>query len=119
MLADEGPARFERGRLPGPVFAIGPENSGLTSLAMALSMLGYRCSSDVEGLPCMEEAALAAGRRDRAFDAYVNVGSVSRRCLELAMLYPESRFIIATKGHWTGGSRGGLARGRRCHRPRG
>ena len=24
VLADEGPARFERGRLPGPVFAIGP-----------------------------------------------------------------------------------------------
>ena len=101
VLADEGPAKFERGKLLGPVFAIGPENSGLTSLAMALSMLGYRCCSDVEGLPCMEEAALAAGRRDRVFDAYVNVGSVSRRCLELAMLYPESRIIIGSKGHWT------------------
>ena len=101
VLADEGPARFERGKLLGPVFAIGPENSGLTSLAMALSMLGYRCCSDVEGLPCMEEAALAAGRRDRVFDAYVNVGSVSRRCLELAMLYPESRIIIGSNGHWT------------------
>ena len=101
VLADEGPARFERGQLSGPVFAIGPEDSGLTSLAMALSMLGYRCCSDVEGLPCMEEAALAAGRRDRVFDAYVNVGSVSRRCLELAMLYPGSRIIIGSKGHGT------------------
>ena len=101
VLADEGPARFERGPLLGPVFAAGPENSGLTSLAMALSMLGYRCCSDVEELPCMEEAALDAGRRDRIFDAYVNVGSVSRRCLKLAMLYPQSRFIIATSGHWT------------------
>ncbi len=101
VLADYGPARFERGQLPGPVFAIGPENSGLTSLAMALSMLGYRCCSDVEELPYMEEAALAAGRRDRVFDAYVNVGSVSRRCLDLAMLYPESRIIIGSKGHWT------------------
>ena len=50
----------------------------------------------------MEEAALALGRRHRVFDAYVNVGSVSRRCLELAMLYPESRIIIGSKGHWTG-----------------
>ena len=99
VLADEGPARFERGRLRGPVFGIGPENSGLTSLAMSLSMLGYRCCSDVEGLPCIEEASLAAGRWDRVFDAYVNVGSVSRRCLELAMLYPESRIIIRCKGH--------------------
>ena len=99
VLADEGPAKFERGRLRGPVFGIGPENSGFTSLAMSLSMLGYRCCSDVEGLPCIEEASLDAGRWDKVFDAYVNVGSVSRRCLELAMLYPESRIIIRCKGH--------------------
>ncbi|MDE2913459.1 MAG: family 16 glycosylhydrolase [Paracoccaceae bacterium] len=101
VLADEGPAKFEMGRLPGPVFAIGPPDSGLTSLAMALSMLGYRCCSDVEGLPRREEAALVAGRRDRIFNAYVNVGSVSRQCLKLAMLYPESRVIIRSKGHRT------------------
>ena len=47
------------------------------------------------------EAALAAGCRDRIFDAYVNVGSISRRCQKLAMLYPESRVIIGSKGHWT------------------
>ena len=43
VLVDEGPARFERGQLQSPVFAIGPADGGLTSLAMALSMLGYRC----------------------------------------------------------------------------
>ena len=101
VLTDEGPAIFERGQLQGPVFAIGAGNSGLTSLAMALSMLGYRCCSNVTGLPCMEEAALAAGSRDRIFDAYVNVGSVSRQCLEWAMLYPELRVIIGSKGRWT------------------
>ena len=101
VLTDEGPARFERGRLRGPVFAIGTAGSGLTSLAMALSMLGYRCCSDVDALPCMEQAALAAGCRDRVFDAYVNVGSVSRKCLELAILYPESRVIVGSKGAWT------------------
>ena len=99
VLVNEGPAKFESNQRRCPVFGIGSANSGLTSLAMALSMLGYRCCSDVEGLPRMEEAALAAGCRDRVFDAYVNVGSVSRRCLELAMLYPEARFIIGFKGH--------------------
>ena len=84
---------------------------------MALSMLGYRCCSDVEGLPCMEEAALAAGRRDRVFDAYVNVSSVSRRCLELATMYPQSRFIIATDGRWTVAAGAYSACNRRWHKP--
>ncbi|MCY4592309.1 MAG: family 16 glycosylhydrolase [Alphaproteobacteria bacterium] len=97
VLSDEGPAEFKRNRPSGPVFGIGVENSGLTSVAMALSMLGYRCCSDVEALPHIEEAALFAGRRERVFDAYVNVGSVSRRCVELAILYPESRIIIGSK----------------------
>lgn len=34
-----------------PVFAFGLKESGLTSLAMALSMLGYRCCSDLQTLP--------------------------------------------------------------------
>lgn len=108
VLADGGPARFEKGQLPAPVFAIGPQDSGLTSLAMALSMLGYRCCSDVEELPRREETALTAGCGGRIFDAYVNVGSVSRRCLKLAMLYPESRVIIRSNRHWT------LAEGEDC-----
>ena len=112
VLTDEGPARFEGSRLQGPVFAIGPGNSGLTSLAMALSMLGYRCCSDVERLPCMEEAALAAGSRDRVFDAYVNVGSVSRQCLELAMLYPRVKSHHRVQGPLDSGLRGGCARAR-------
>ena len=45
-----------------PVFAFGPEGSGLSSLAMALSMLGYRCCSDLQELPATELEHLLAGR---------------------------------------------------------
>ncbi len=102
VLSDEGPAMFDRSPRWRPVFALGTPNSGLTSLAMALSMLGYRCCSDVDGLPCIEEAALNAGSQDRVFDAYVNVGSISQRCLKLAILYPESRVIITAEGRRDG-----------------
>ena len=97
VLTDEGPARFDRRSLLGPIFAIGPVGSGLTSLAMALSMLGYRCCSDLDELPGAEDAALYASVQERMFDAYVNVGSVTRRCMELTSMYPHCRFIITVE----------------------
>jgi hypothetical protein len=78
-----------------PVFAIGDRDSGLTALAMALSMLGYRCCSDLNDLPTSESDALFGRTRGRVFDAYVNIGSLtSDRFTELARIYPEARFII-------------------------
>jgi hypothetical protein len=43
---------------------------------MALSMLGYRCCSDFDGIPERELEELAAGLAQPIFDAYVNIGSL-------------------------------------------
>ena len=78
-----------------PVFALGEPGSGLTALAMALSMLGYRCCNDLTDLPTSERNALLERKRDRVFDAYVNIGSLtSEHYTELARIYPGACFII-------------------------
>lgn len=79
-----------------PVFAFGAENSGLSSLAMAVSMLGYRCCSDLQDLPAMELEHLLAGRPDRVFDAYVNIGSLQAKVGTLRERYPQAKFLITT-----------------------
>ncbi|MDO9139755.1 MAG: family 16 glycosylhydrolase [Methylobacter sp.] len=79
-----------------PVFAFGLEDSGLSSLAMALSMLGYRCCSDLQALPCPEHEMLLAGKADRVFDAYVNIRSLAGEARALRKLYPQAKFIITT-----------------------
>lgn len=82
-----------------PVFAFGPEGSGHSSLAMALSMLGYRCCSDLRTLPAPELERLLEGRDDRVFDAYVNIGSLDASVRELRNRYPKAKFILtAAKG---------------------
>ncbi len=86
-----------------PVFAFGPEGSGLSSLAMALSMLGYRCCSDVDDLPKSELDRLLAGRADRVFDAYVNIGSLAEKIEGLVQRYPQAKFIL-TATHDTRGA---------------
>ncbi|MDW7670355.1 MAG: family 16 glycosylhydrolase [Bacillota bacterium] len=89
------PLLFKTRTRPTPVFAFGRQGTGLTSLAMALSMLGYRCCSDVKELPETEHYALFSKKKSRVFDAYVNVGSLwGRRCIELAKLYRKAKFII-------------------------
>jgi len=78
-----------------PVFALGEPGSGLTALAMALSMLGYRCCNDLTDLPTSERNALLERKRGRVFDAYVNIGSLtSDHYTELARIYPGACFII-------------------------
>jgi hypothetical protein len=79
-----------------PVFAFGSEDSGLTSLAMALSMLGYRCCSDLEDLPATEMHRLLDRNKDRVFNAYVNVGSLDNIVTELLDRYPKAKFILTT-----------------------
>lgn len=77
-----------------PVFVFGTEGSGLSSLAIALSMLGYKCCSDFKNLPAPEMQRLIEGKDDRVFDAYVNIGALSRKIRELRTCYPSAKFII-------------------------
>lgn len=106
-LTGEKPLLFKKQALPGPIFAFGEQGSGLTSLAMALSMLGYRCCSDIAELPPSERDKLLAKQRGRVFDAYVNVGSFDERdYLALAKRYRRARFIV-TENEWRTTERGG------------
>lgn len=77
-----------------PVFAFGPPDSGLSTLAMALSMLGYRCCSDLQTLPNPELEMLLAGEGDRVFDAYVNIGSLEGETRTLRERFPHAKFIV-------------------------
>lgn len=84
-------------RLPGPVVAVGPRNSGLTALGMALSMLGYTCCSDLDQLPPGEEQVLLHGARRRLFNAYVNIGSLSAEALaQVVTANPDARIITTS-----------------------
>lgn len=79
-----------------PVFVFGPKESGLSSLSMALSMLGYRCCSDLSTIPSLELDGLLSGSIDRVFDAYVNIGSLALEAANLKKLYPQAKFILTT-----------------------
>ncbi len=99
VITREKPLLVKSMSLRGPVFAFGQSGSGLASLAMALSMLGYRCCSDVTALPTREHAELFGNGRKRVFDAYVNIGSLDSRLLsKLAKTYPKARFIATVRG---------------------
>jgi len=95
-ITSEGASLFHVRPSEKPVFAFGPGGSGLSSLAMALSMLGYRCCSDLQELPCPELEMLLAGVGERVFDAYVNIRSLAGEVLALRERYPQAKFIITT-----------------------
>jgi GR25 family glycosyltransferase involved in LPS biosynthesis len=95
IINSETPGAF-RGRPPlRPVLAFGPSRSGLSSLAMALSMLGYRCCSDVDRLPDAELRRLLRRDPDRIFDAYVNVAGLTGYLEQLADIYPDGRMLLS------------------------
>jgi len=94
-ILDTGDAAlFHRRPTHSPVFAFGAPGSGLSSLAMALSMLGYRCCSDFDNIPECEFGSLLAGRTDRVFDAYVNIGSLVSQMRVLTQRYPNAKYIV-------------------------
>ncbi|MBH2004031.1 MAG: family 16 glycosylhydrolase [Sphingobacteriia bacterium] len=94
VINSEGASSFNIRPIEYPVFAFGPEGSGHSSLAMALSMLGYRCCSDFKNLPASEMERLLTGKEDRIFNAYVNIGSLNANIWELRIRYPKAKFII-------------------------
>jgi len=77
-----------------PVFAFGTEESGLSSLAMALSMLGYRCCSDLQELPATEQNKLLSGGNNLVFNAYVNIKFLEEKISILKKLYPKAKFFF-------------------------
>ena len=96
VMTRDKPLLVKEKAMQRPVFAFGKVGSGLTSLAMALSMLGYRCCSDVTALPAREHADLYGGKRGRVFDAYVNVGTLNVHSIaDLAKTYRDARFIVS------------------------
>jgi len=94
VLDDCGTALFHQRPVHFPVFAFGAPGSGLSSLALALSMLGYRCCSDLDHIPEYEFEGLMAGRAHRVFNAYVNIGSLRPHVRALASRYPRAKFIV-------------------------
>ena len=93
-LNDGAPSYFKSGELNKPIFASGVGGSELTSLAMSLSMLGYRCCSDIYELPDEERMSLLNVTKKRVFDAYVNVGCLENEWKHLAKLYPNAQMIM-------------------------
>lgn len=81
-----------------PVFAFDTAASGASSLAMALSMLGYRCCSDLDNLPQIEFEKLTLGTPGRVFNAYVNIGCLTPNIEVLKILYPRAKFIVLLAG---------------------
>lgn len=96
-INSEGAALFHALPPSAPVISFGPAGSGQSSLAMALSMLGYACCSDLCRLPALEWDRLRAGSADRAFGAYVNVGALTMEIEHLRHLYPHAKFVITTR----------------------
>lgn len=64
VINSETPGTYESIPLVRPIFVVGEDNESLTSLAMALSMLGYRCCSDLDKLPDGERDCLPKKTED-------------------------------------------------------
>jgi len=97
VYTHEKPLIIKKHKLLGPIFAFGSPSSGLTALAIALSILGYTCCSDVTELPEQEQYILVTKRHGRHFNAYVNVRSLCNWSIKnIVKLYPDARFIFTT-----------------------
>lgn len=87
-------ALFHQRPTHSPVIAFGDPGSGLSSLAMALSMLGYSCCSDLDHIPEDEHERLINGSAKCVFNAYVNVASLIPHISVLMLRYPDAKFIV-------------------------
>jgi hypothetical protein len=96
VITREKPLLPTTKRLPGPVVAVGDQGSGLTALAIALSMLGYSCCSDLDRLPAPEDSRLLRSGKGRLFNAFVNIGSLSFEALEQITRASRSARFITT-----------------------
>lgn len=97
VLNSETPGTFKSMPLVKPIFVVGKDCEKLTSLGMALSMLGYRCCSDLEKLPDREKLILLEKNRGVLFDAFVNIDCIDRHIDKLAALYPKGCLIVVAE----------------------
>lgn len=94
-INSEAAALFHADPTEFPVFVFGPKHSGLTSIAMGRSMLGYRCCNDLEMLPKSEMEMLFSGKANRIFSAYVNIMCLTNEIGVIKANYPRAKFLIA------------------------
>jgi GR25 family glycosyltransferase involved in LPS biosynthesis len=85
--------------LEGPLIITGAPGSGVSSVVEAVSMLGYRCCSDLDRLPSAERQALFAAAGIRTFDAYSNIGTLTPESIrQLATIHSNLDVVVCTGG---------------------
>ena len=94
VLSKEKPNLDQLGNSPALVMAFTEPGRSADRLAMALSMLGYRCCSDVAELPVEERRALLAGDKSRVFDAYVNSVHSQADVNRALRKHPSARVVV-------------------------
>ena len=94
VLNSETPGTYKSIPLVSPIFVVGKDHEILTSLAMALSMLGYRCCSDLDKLPDGERGLFTKEGGSSNFEAFVNIGCIDVNIDKLAPIHPNARLIV-------------------------
>jgi GR25 family glycosyltransferase involved in LPS biosynthesis len=92
-VAREKPLISRAKKLPGPIIVTGPPNSGLTSIATALSMLGYTVMSDLATISEPTIGELRRSGRCGNFNAFVNIGGIEGETLNALARNKHARFI--------------------------
>jgi GR25 family glycosyltransferase involved in LPS biosynthesis len=92
----EEPQLARRMSASGPIIVVGEPGTGRSTAAEALSVLGFRCISDLADLPIGELDALLRGNRRRTFDAYVNIGSLAPDEIRRIASRAPVRLIVTT-----------------------
>lgn len=80
-----------------PVFAIGLNKTGTTSLHFALTLLGYKCCHWISEKFSSETSDMIDRNANLPFDAYTDVECITSRFKELDSQYPDAAFILTTR----------------------
>lgn len=80
-----------------PIFAIGLNKTGTTSLHFALTTLGYKCCHWLSDEFSEATAELIDNKVPLPFDAYTDVESVIKKYQDLEQQYPNAGFILTTR----------------------
>ncbi len=80
-----------------PIFAIGLNKTGTTSLHFALTLLGYKCCHWISEDFSKVTSELIENKRPLPFDAYTDVESITKNYIELDRQYHDAAFILTTR----------------------